>query len=185
MVMPEVDTPTLETERLVMRPPTIADLGPLHEVWGDRDVMRWIGRGDAYSRDVEESERRFERVLHHQEVYGYSLWVVQERETGLTIGDCGLVLFGYEGPDIEIACRLRKGAWGQGYATEAGRAWIEYGFDEIGLERIVAASHPENEASQRVLEKLGMRREGLTDLDGTRALLYSIEHDDPRPAATA
>jgi RimJ/RimL family protein N-acetyltransferase len=158
-----------------MRPATIADLGPLHEVWGDRDVMRWIGRGDTYSRHIEESEGRLERLTGHQEEHGYSLWVVLERESGLVLGDCGLIAFDWTGPEIEMACRLRKGAWGQGYATEAGRAWIDYGLGELGLERIVAATHPENEAGQRVLEKLGMRHEGETNLDGTRVLLYTIE----------
>jgi [ribosomal protein S5]-alanine N-acetyltransferase len=161
-----------------MRPVTIADLGPLHEVWGDRDVMRWIGAGDAYSHDLEESERRLERLRHHQDEFGYSLWVVLERASGLVLGDCGLVLFGFRGPGVELACRLRKGVWGQGYATEAGRAWIEHGFDRLGLERIVAAAHPENEASRRVLEKLGMRSAGETVLDGTRALLFAIEPRD-------
>jgi [ribosomal protein S5]-alanine N-acetyltransferase len=176
--LPGADELTLETERLLMRPATIADLGPLHEVWGDRDVMRWIGPGDAYSRDVEESESRLQKILAHQEEHGFSLWVVLERGSGTVLGDCGLVLFGYEGPEIELACRLRKGAWGHGYATEAGRAWLDHGFGPLDLKRIVAASHPGNEASQRVLEKLGMRCEGETELDGTRVLLYAIEQRD-------
>jgi [ribosomal protein S5]-alanine N-acetyltransferase len=161
-----------------MRPAAISDLGPLHEVWGDRDVMRWIGPGDAYSRDLGESERRLEEILAHQDEHGFSLWVVLERHSGVVLGDCGLVLFGSEGPEVELACRLRKGAWGHGYATEAGRAWLEYGFRVLGLDRIVAASHPGNEASKHVLEKLGMHGEGETHLDGTRVLLYAIERSD-------
>ena len=160
-----------------MRPPTIADLGPLHEVWGDRDVMRWIGPGDAYSRDLEESERRLERLIEHQEAHGFSLWTVVERETGIVIGDCGLVEFAFRGPEFELACCLRKGAWGQGYATEAGRAWLDVAFGELGLSRVVAAAHPENEASRRVFEKLGMQRDGRTMLGETEVLLYAIEHE--------
>jgi RimJ/RimL family protein N-acetyltransferase len=165
----------LETERLIMRPPKISDLGPLHEVWGDRDVMRWIGPGDVYSRDMEESERRLERILHHQEEHGFSLWVVLDREEGIVVGDCGLVLFAFRGPEIELACRLRKAAWGRGYATEAGRAWLDRAFGELGLPRVVGASHPENDASQHVLEKLGMRREGLSTIGDTEVLFYAIE----------
>jgi RimJ/RimL family protein N-acetyltransferase len=168
------DAPRLETERLIMRPPTIADLGPLHEVWGDRDVMRWIGPGDAYSRDVEESERRLERICAHQEEHGFSLWTVIERESGIVIGDCGLVHFAFRGPEIELACCLRKGAWGQGFATEAGAAWLDRAFGELGLDLVVAAVHEENEASRRVLEKLGMRRDGTTALDGVEVVRYVI-----------
>jgi RimJ/RimL family protein N-acetyltransferase len=169
------ETPTLETERLIMRPPKISDLGPLHEVWGDRDVMRWIGPGDAYSRNLEESERRLERILHHQEEHGFSLWVVVERDEGIVLGDCGLVRFAFRGPEIELACRLRQGAWGRGYATEGGRAWLDHAFGELGLARVVGAAHPDNVASQRVLEKLGMRREGGTTVGDAEMLLYGID----------
>ena len=158
-----------------MRPPKISDLGPLHEVWGDREVMRWIGPGDAYSRDLEESERRLERLIHHQEEQGFSLWIVVDRESGTVVGDCGLVRFAFRGPEIELACRLRKGAWGRGYATEAGRAWLDHAFGTLGLTRVVGASHPDNETAHRVLEKLGMRREGLATIGDAEVLFYAIE----------
>jgi len=83
----------LETERLVLRPPTVADLGPLHEVWGDRDVMRWVGAGDAFARDVDESARRLERLLVHQDAHGFGLWAVAERDSGTVLGDAGLGWF--------------------------------------------------------------------------------------------
>jgi RimJ/RimL family protein N-acetyltransferase len=160
-----------------MRPPKIADLGPLHEVWGDRDVMRWIGPGDAYSRDLEESERRLERLIEHQEAHGFSLWAVVERGSGAVIGDCGLVEFAFRGPDFELGCCLRKGVWGQGFATEAGHAWVDHAFGDLGLPRVLGVAHPENEPSQRVLEKLGMRFERRTTVGETEVLVYAIERD--------
>jgi [ribosomal protein S5]-alanine N-acetyltransferase len=175
----------LETERLLMRPPKISDLGPLHEVWGDRDVMRWIGPGDAYSRDMGESERRLERLLEHQETHGFSLWVVVERDTGTLVGDCGLVEFAFRGPEFELACCLHKGAWGEGYATEGGRAWLDLAFGELGLPRVLAAVHPEHEAAQRVLEKLGMRRERRTMIGETEVLVYAIEREEAEPATAS
>ena len=143
----------LETERLILRPPAVADLGPLHEVWADRDVMRYVGAGDAHARDVHESERRLARLLAHQERHGFSLWTVMDRDSGSVLGDCGLIEFAFRGPEIELAYRLGKAHWGKGYATEAASAWTAYGLHELGLGSIVAVTHPANGASERVLDK--------------------------------
>jgi RimJ/RimL family protein N-acetyltransferase len=142
--------------------------------------MRYIGSGDAFADDVEESRRRLERLIEHQELHGFSLWAVTDRESGAVMGDCGLVLYAHQGPEIELGYRLAKPYWGKGYATEAARAWVAHGFDELGLDRIVAATHPDNAASQRVLEKVGMRYERMADYDGERVRLYAIERESQR-----
>lgn len=171
------ELPQLETERLVLRPPTVADLGPLHEIWGDRDVMRYVGAGNAYAKDVDESEGRLARVLAHQERHGFSLWVVADRERGTVLGDCGLIQFAFRGPEVELAYRLGKAYWGRGYATEAAAAWTERGLGDLGLETIVAVTHPENEASQRVLEKVGFRYEGPHLYEGVRMRQFRVRRN--------
>jgi RimJ/RimL family protein N-acetyltransferase len=171
------ELPQLETERLVLRPPTVADLGPLHEIWADRDVMRYVGAGNAYARDVDESEGRLARLLAHQERHGFSLWVAADRERGTVLGDCGLIEFAFRGPEVELAYRFGKAHWGKGYATEAARAWTRRGLDEIGLKAIVAVTHPENEASQRVLEKVGFLYEGPHLYEGVRMRQFRIRRD--------
>ena len=173
-------TDRIETERLHLRPLVHTDLGPMHEVYADRDVMRYIGRGDAWSESIEESERRLERLIAHHERHGFSLWAVTERESGTVLGDCGLMHWAHRGPEIELGYRLGKGYWGRGYATEAAAAWVEHGFGTLGLDRIVAATHPENEASQRVLEKVGLRYERMTDYAGARVRLYALERSGKR-----
>jgi [ribosomal protein S5]-alanine N-acetyltransferase len=159
----------------VLRPLTVADLGPMHEVFADRETMRWIGDGNSFSRTLEETEARVQRFIDHQERHGFSLWAVTERGSGAVIGDCGLILFAHRGPEIELGYRLAKPYWGKGYATEAAAAWVAHGFEELGLPRIVAVTHPENAASQRVLEKVGMRFEGMSLYEGARVRLYAIE----------
>ena len=147
----------------------------MHEVYADREVMRYIGAGDSYSTSVDESEERLSRLIDHHERHGFSLWAVTDRETGAVMGDCGLIYYAHEGPEIELGYRLAKPYWGNGYATEAARAWVAHGFEELDLDRIVAVTHPENVASQRVLEKLGMRFREMADYEGQEARLYAIE----------
>ncbi len=144
-------------------------------MYGDRDVMRYIGSGDVYSRTVDESEERLLRLIDHQERHGFSLWAVTDRETGSLLGDAGLILYAHEGPEVELGFRLGKPHWGRGFATEAAAAWLEHGFRELGLDRIVAVAHHENVASQRVLEKVGMRFSGITQYQGGSARLYVAE----------
>jgi RimJ/RimL family protein N-acetyltransferase len=167
----------LETERLVLRPPTLADLGPLHEIWGDRDVMRYVGGGNAHAHDVDESEQRLARLLAHQERHGFSLWVVADRQSGTVLGDCGLIEFAFRGPEVELAYRLGKAHWGRGYATEAATAWTERGLHELGLATIVAVTHPENGASEHVLEKVGFRYEGPHLYEGVRMKQFRVRRN--------
>jgi len=158
-----------------MRPLVLADLGPLHDVYADREVMRYIGAEDSHSASVEDSEQRLQRLIDHQERHGFSLWAITDRESGTIMGDAGLILFAHKGPEIELGYRLAKPYWGKGYASEAAAAWVSHGFAELGLERIVAVTHPENAASQRVLEKVGFTFEGMNTRDGETTRLYSIE----------
>lgn len=168
----------LETERLILRPLRLADLGPLHDVYADREVMRYVGAGDAFSESIEESERRLQRAIEHHEQHGFGMWAVTSRETGTVMGDCGLFLSAQRGPEVELAFRLGKPYWGRGFATEAARAWLEYGFSELALERILAVTHEENVASRRVLEKIGMRPAGTRDCDGKELLVFAAERDE-------
>ncbi len=168
-----------------MRPLRLADLGPMHEVYADREVMRYVGSGDSFSETIEDSERRLRRAIEHHERHGFGLWAVTSRETGTVMGDAGLILYAERGPDIELAYRLAKAHWGRGFATEAARAWLEFGFGELDLDRIVAVTHEENLASLRVLGKIGMHPEGRTDYRGTELLLFAIERDRESEVAAA
>jgi len=160
----------IATERLDIRPLRSADLGSILDLYSDPDAMRWAGGSTT---DVDESEQRLQRLIDHQEAHGFSLWAVTERESGTVIGDCGLIHYAFKGPEVELGYRLKVPFWGKGYATEAARAVLAYGFEEVGLVRIVAVAHPENVASQRVLEKIGMRREGFAEYNGKRVMYFA------------
>jgi ribosomal-protein-alanine N-acetyltransferase len=101
---------------------------------------------------------------------------VVERASGRVIGACGLQLL-EDGPEVELGYRLGRASRGHGYATEAARVWLEYGFETLGLDRIVAVAWPENTASWRVMEKCGMRLVGPGHHYGHETVLYELTRE--------
>jgi ribosomal-protein-alanine N-acetyltransferase len=165
-----IDFP-IETERLVIRPLVEDDAEELHAVYGDAPTFRYIERGP--SKSVEETRERIAEKVAHQQQHGFAMWAVVERASGRVVGDCGLQLL-EGGPDVELGYRMAHEVRGRGLATEAGRACLIAGFDDLGLDRIVAVAQPENVASRRVMKKLGMTLMGLGHYHGTEAVLYAI-----------
>jgi len=137
-----------------MRPYRADDVEAMFAVFGDPEVMLYSMSGADPSPEV--TKVRIQKLMDHQERLAFSLWVVEDRSTGAIIGDCGLKLL-EEGPEIEVGYRFAKPYWGRGYASEAAGASVRYGFDTLGLPRIVAVAAPPNVASHRVLEKIGLK----------------------------
>ncbi len=164
--------PTLETERLVLRPQAESDTVELIAMSMDPEVMQFVGDG---AMTLQESE---ELTLETLEMEGpLGRWIVTERETGLLLGWVVLTHLD-DSEDIEVGYGFKVPAWGRGFATEATRRLLRHGFDDLGLPEIVAVSRPENIASHRVLEKAGLRRRGLRDAFGLRDLFYFAARAD-------
>ncbi len=163
----------LTTARLHLRPFTAADQDAIHAVYADPEVMRHVGHG-AHKTMAETANalRIYGDVLARR---GYSFLAVTEREGGRLVGDGGLHPLGGQGPEVELGYTLERSAWGRGYATELGRALIEHAFTELGAPRVVALVEPENRASRRVLEKLGMTEREERMAYGRPHLLYAVE----------
>jgi RimJ/RimL family protein N-acetyltransferase len=149
-----MSVPEIETARLWLRAFTPGDLDELQLVFGDTEVMKYISGGKPRTR--EETETGLRRTIEGWQRRGFGLWAVVEKATDKVIGYCGLI-FLEETPEIEVAYGLAKSSWGKGFATEAAHASLRFGFEELKLDRIVAVVNPQNSASQRVLEKLGMK----------------------------
>jgi ribosomal-protein-alanine N-acetyltransferase len=157
----------LTTERLVLRPPTLDDLPAWHAIYLDAEEV-WYG---APRSSLGENRDKLERQIAQFEEHGFGMCAVEL--VGETIGAAGLQpLEG--GPEIEVGYRFLKEHWGHGYATESARASIAYGFDELGLERIVAVALETNLASRRVLEKCGLNEIGLAHVYGLEHMKYEI-----------
>lgn len=147
----------LETERLVLRAFTEADVERLVELDGDADVMRFISGGRPTNREVIRT-RTLPRLLHVHPCTGTrGYWAVQEKATASFLGWFEFRPLDEHSPAVvELGYRLNKAAWGRGYATEGSRALIRKGFTDLGVERVTANTMAVNAGSRRVMEKAGL-----------------------------
>jgi RimJ/RimL family protein N-acetyltransferase len=150
----------LETERLVLRRFTGADVDNLFDLDSDPEVMRFLTGGKPTPREVIRDET-LPRILHYYERFaGFGFWAAIERSTGDFLGWFEFRPQKGSGPnEAELGYRLRRSAWGRGYATEGSRALIRKGFTELGVRRVVAETMAVNVASRRVMEKAGLTLE--------------------------
>ena len=147
----------LETERLVLRRFTLDDVDNLVELDDDPEVMHFITGGRATPREEIENDILpwFLRYDERGDQYGF--WAAIEKSTGDFLGWFHFrPAEGHPADEPELGYRLRRSAWGQGYATEGSRALIHKGFTELGVRRVVAETMVVNTASRRVMEKAGL-----------------------------
>ncbi|MBX2802791.1 MAG: GNAT family N-acetyltransferase [Myxococcales bacterium] len=152
----------LQTERLTIRRLTDGDVDALFTVYGDAEAMRWVDDGQPIP--FEDCGRWIEITLRNYATRGYGMFALELRHTPGVCGFMGLVHPGSQ-PDAELKYALRREVWGQGLATEAAAALLQYGTTTFGLTRIIATIAPQNLASRRVLLKVGMQPEGIVTHD--------------------
>jgi RimJ/RimL family protein N-acetyltransferase len=141
----------LETERLLLRPLERADRAAYAAVRYHPDVARWLLPADGDP--LAAAEATIARFQAGWRTRGYAPWGVFHEDR--LIGQCGLD-FVAEFGETEVLWALHPGAWGNGYATEAARAALAFGFETIGLALIFAVTKPDNLASQAVMKRLGL-----------------------------
>lgn len=155
--------PTLTTDRLVLRPLVMDDLDDLTALHAEESFWRYpFGRG--WSRD--ETESFLERTIRSYRDPGMAVSAVVVADTGELAGWAGLSIPTFLPeilPAVEVGWRLGERHRGHGFATEAGRAWVRYGFEELGLESIVSIYEPANTASGAVMRRLGFILERETE----------------------
>jgi RimJ/RimL family protein N-acetyltransferase len=148
----------LETERLILRRFTEADVDNLVDLDSDPAVVRFISGGPSTPREEIERDHIPAYLDYYRRYEGYGFWAVVEKATGAFLG--WFHFRPYAGAPVdqpELGYRLRRSAWGKGYGTEGSRALIRKGFAELGVQRVVAFTYGEHLASRRVMEKAGMR----------------------------
>jgi len=143
----------LQTKRLTLRRIQQSDVPPLLDLWTDPEVTEHLGG----PRERAKLEPLFAQDVQDPFAEEYDLWPVEERQTREVIGHCGLLEKEVDGADeIEVIYIFKRLAWGKGYATEIGKALIQYAFEDKKQTRVIALIEPENEASAAVAEKIGM-----------------------------
>jgi RimJ/RimL family protein N-acetyltransferase len=162
-------TAELRTERLLMRAWRESDLDDYAAMSADPAGMRYIGEGKTVDRA--EAWRAMALFAGHWALRGYGLWALELRAGGSFVGRVGL--WRPEGwPGLEVGWALARSHWGQGYATEAGSAAIQFAWDVLRAGEVISLIQPENTASQRVAERLGMHLRGRQMLASREVLVY-------------
>lgn len=149
----------LETDRLILRPGTLADAFNLYILNSDPEVVRYTGENSF--NHVQEAEQVIkERMIPQFEKYKMGRFTVLLKD-GTYLGWCGLRYFP-ESDEVDLGYRFMKKFWGQGYATETSKIMLKYGFETLGLKRIIAKAMPDNIGSIKVMQKLGMTFRGYS-----------------------
>ncbi|HEY9371305.1 GNAT family N-acetyltransferase [Streptomyces sp.] len=168
----------IRTPRLILRRWTDDDLVPMAEINADPEVMQWIGDGAV--RDLEETAEDIERWEEEWDEEGFGLFAVELIGSGELIGFAGLSVPEFLPevlPAVEIGWRLGRPFWGQGYASEAAHAALEFALQDRGLDRVIGIAHISNTASENVMRKLGMvpERETTHPAFGTPLRVHAID----------
>jgi RimJ/RimL family protein N-acetyltransferase len=169
----------LETERLLLLPWRGEDVEPFRPIATDPQVMRYITGGKPWS--DEQIQEFIQRQIAGLERNGFCLWrLVRKEQPERLIGFCGLqpwrdrpgLDIGYHGV-IEIGWWLANDCWRQGFATEAARSALRFGFEQAGLEKIIAVTHRDNHASQAVARRIGLAFERAIALEALDISVFS------------
>jgi RimJ/RimL family protein N-acetyltransferase len=176
---------TIETSRLLLRPWQPDDLAELTRLLADPEVTRYLVLNEPFTpQDVAQvAARTLEQWKHN----GFGPWVAIEKTTGRWVGRIGLnEIPDWPGPDnVEVGWELHHEFWGRGLATEGGRASMRYGFEVVGLARIMSATMATNAASRRVMDKCGLRFQGELHLPESVVAWYAIDRMDWRASQAA
>jgi ribosomal-protein-alanine N-acetyltransferase len=162
--VPDGAGPELRTERLLLRRWRDADRAPFAAMNADPVVMEFL----PAPLNPAESDAFVDRIEGAFDVRGWGLWAVEIAGDGTFAGYVGLWPAVFESrftPAVEIGWRLVADCWGRGYAPEAARAALAFGFESAGLQQIVSFTTVENVRSQRVMQKIGMTRDPADDFD--------------------
>lgn len=167
--------PELETDRLRLRMFCDSDTDAYAAISADPEVMQYLGDGVPQSRA--QAWRHMATVIGHWHLRGCGFWAVEEKSTGDVIGRVGL--WNPEGwPSLEVGWIVRRESWGKGYATEAGGAAMDWGFEALGIDFLISVIRTGNDRSVRVAEKLGEAWQYTLAVMGQECQIYKIERDE-------
>lgn len=157
----------LETDRLILRQWRQSDLDAFWAMGQDREVMEFL----LPLANRAASDAVADKLKNHIEEHGFGFWALEEKDGAPFIGFTGILRVGDDlpfAPAAEVGWRLARAYWGKGHASEAARAALAFGFNEMKLDEIVALTVPANQRSQAVMARIGMSRNAADDFDHPR-----------------
>lgn len=155
----------IKTKRIGFSRWNDADLNLATQLWGDKEVTSFIcATGMFIKQDIID---RLETEVHNDKLFHIQYWPIFELSTEELIGCCGIRPFTSETHSYEVGFHLRKKYWGMGYASEAAKVVIDYSFTVLKANKLYAGHHPQNEASKKLLTKLGFQYIGENFYEGT------------------
>jgi ribosomal-protein-alanine N-acetyltransferase len=167
---------SLSTDRLILRPIASSDLPALEVFWNDPEVRRYLWADQIMSREtvseiIAASETCFEQL-------GSGFFAIEVAENpGVLVGFCGHRRF-EDDAQVELLYGILPEYWGKGYVTEAAVEVLRYGFANCGIERVIAATDTPNQASVRVMQRLGMVFEERREFHGLDTVFYALTSSD-------
>lgn len=167
----------LETARLLLREMTSDDATQAYLLNLDPEVIQYTG--DSAFASIDEARQFLEQYDHYRR-YGFGRWGVIRKSDGAFLGWCGLK-YTVELDEFDVGYRFFKRFWNFGYATEAARACLEVGFTRYDMPVIVGRAMAENQASIRVLEKIGLTFQKVYQFESESGVLYSLKKEDWAP----
>ena len=168
--MPSTDRRSEQVSRVILRRWRETDVEPFAAINADLTAMRFMPGTMTF----EETRTMMGRIEEHHRAHGFGIWAVEVPGVAPFVGFVGLQRVAFEAPftpAVEIGWRLAPPYWGQGYATEAARAALRTGFEELNLDKIVSFTDPANKPSWSVMERLGITRDPREDFDHPRLAL--------------
>lgn len=154
----------LQTGRLILRQWRDSDREPFAAMGASGEVMEHFPARMTRT----DSDSFIDRMTAHIDDHGWGLWSLESRETGAFLGFTGLSVPGFDAhftPAVEVGWRLARHAWGYGYASEAARRALVYGFESLGLRELVSFATATNVRSQAVMDRIGMTHDPADDFD--------------------
>jgi RimJ/RimL family protein N-acetyltransferase len=170
-----MNVPVIETERLILRPPVQADLETVYLMVSDPEIRRFFPEGPDIKREIVMAS--LPRRMGFWKDNGFGQFGVFEKAGNKMAGYCGLKFLD-DTAEVEVYYGFFRDSWGKGYATESATAVLRFGFQETPLERIVAVTHTENYASQKVLKKIGLKHEKQAFSYDMEVNYFSIEREN-------
>lgn len=168
------NAPVIETERLFLRLFEDGDLDAAYKLFSDAEVQKYLSPKNRRTR--EQLKVSLKKFAGHWAERGFGILCITKREKDEMIGYCGFQYFdGTE--DVEIIFAVRKEFWQNGFATEAAKECLRFGFENLNFDKIYAATDPQNLASKAVIKKLGMHYDELSNHYEMKLAVFSITRE--------